>query len=545
MSHDDSASFGAPVDRRKLLGSMAAAVALGLASPALLQQVSAQATPEAEGELPAVPPEAVEFASDWPMAQGNFAATRAAAASTIDSSNVGTLEVAWTLPLDAGSGYGAITSNPLILGDTVFIIDQQGNVQSLDRETGSVNWRTDFDVPTTGPNGIAIGYGRLISVLGDTAEVVCLDPATGEEQWRFQLANHNALGITMAPAIFDGIVYVSTEPGGNTKGNYEGGAEGILFALDITNGVTLWQWNTVKDDAWGNWNVNSGGGLWYPPSVDVETGILYAGIGNAAPFFGGDNAASRPGDNDYANNVVAINPAAGHIEWAVNVKPHDLFDHDNQHTPVLADVPHEDIIVKMVFTSGKHGLLVGLDRTSGIEVWRTPVGRHKNDTVDALGEEVVEVFPGVMGGVESPLGYQDSTVFVTALNASTGWSKDVFDYGSFDLTTATGNVVALDAWNGQIKWDVEVPTGIAGPGVTIANDILFTGGLDGIARAYSLTDGSLVWSWQAPAGLNAPFAIAGDLLLIPAGTFFLPSSDTEGDAPQAAPQLVALKLPSA
>ena len=318
MSHDDSASFGAPVDRRKLLGSMAAAVALGLASPALLQQVSAQATPEAEGELPAVPPEAVEFASDWPMAQGNFAATRAAAASTIDSSNVGTLEVAWTLPLDAGSGYGAITSNPLILGDTVFIIDQQGNVQSLDRETGSVNWRTDFDVPTTGPNGIAIGYGRLISVLGDTAEVVCLDPATGEEQWRFQLANHNALGITMAPAIFDGIVYVSTEPGGNTKGNYEGGAEGILFALDITNGVTLWQWNTVKDDAWGNWNVNSGGGLWYPPSVDVETGILYAGIGNAAPFFGGDNAASRPGDNDYANNVVAINPAAGHIEWSTS-----------------------------------------------------------------------------------------------------------------------------------------------------------------------------------------------------------------------------------
>src|SRR5690606_16391087 len=197
------------IDRRKMLGSMAAAVALGLASPALLKQVSAQATPEAEEVLEVIPPETIEFAADWPMAQGNFAATRDAAGATIDSTNVGTLEVAWTLPLDAGSGWGAITSNPLVLGETVYIIDQQGNVQSVNKATGEVNWRNDYNVPTTGPNGLAIGYGRLISVLGDTAEVLCLDPATGEEFWRFQLSNHGALGITMAPTIFDGIVYVS------------------------------------------------------------------------------------------------------------------------------------------------------------------------------------------------------------------------------------------------------------------------------------------------------------------------------------------------
>ncbi|MEZ4497419.1 MAG: hypothetical protein R2845_11715 [Thermomicrobiales bacterium] len=82
MSHDDSVSFGAPVDRRKLLGSMAAAVALGLASPALLQQVSAQATPEAEADSQPFP-RSGGYASDWPMAQGNFAATRAAASTTI------------------------------------------------------------------------------------------------------------------------------------------------------------------------------------------------------------------------------------------------------------------------------------------------------------------------------------------------------------------------------------------------------------------------------------------------------------------------------
>lgn len=79
---------------------------------------------------------------------------------------------------------------------------------------------------------------------------------------------------------------------------------------------------------------------------------------------------------------------------------------------------------------------------------------------------------------------------------------------------------------GQILWDVEIPTGIAGPGPTIANDVLFMAGLDGIVRRYNTSDGSLVWSYQAPAGTNAPFAIAGGLLLVPAGSFILPSADT-------------------
>jgi glucose dehydrogenase len=51
---------------------------------------------------------------------------------------------------------------------------------------------------------------------------------------------------------------------------------------------------------------------------------------------------------------------------------------------VLADVEQDGTIVKLVFSSGKHGFVVAADRTSGIEVWRTPVGRHLNDTVAAF-----------------------------------------------------------------------------------------------------------------------------------------------------------------
>jgi glucose dehydrogenase/uncharacterized cupredoxin-like copper-binding protein len=559
--HDDHTSGMSAVTRRKVLASMATAVAAGFVSPSIFRMVSAQdsdATPEAvisgegvaseatpESGLATIPPEIETYANDWPMAQANYAATRASASSTIDSSNLDQLGVAWSYPLDATSGWGAITSNPIVLGETVFIIDNVGNVHSLDRESGAVNWRNDYNVSTLGPNGVAAGYGYLISVLGDTAEVLCLLQETGEEVWRFQLANHNSLGITMAPLVFDGYIIVSTEPGGNTKAVYEGGAFGIVFCLDIETGVTLWQWNTVTDDAWGNFRVNNGGGLWYPPSVDVETGVLYLGIGNPGPWYGHPeypNGSSRPGPNDYANNLVALDPNAGRVLWAINVKPHDLFDHDNQQTPVLADVPNGDSIVKMVFSSGKHGFVIGADRTSGMEVWRVPVGKHLNDTVSALGDEFLEIYPGASGGVQGPLAYADGVVFAGVLNASTKFNSILLDPTSFDLATATANVVAIDARTGQIIWNVDLPTGIAGSGPTIANDVLFIAGLDGILRAYNTADGSLIRSIQLPAGANAPFAIANDLLLVPAGSFFFPSSDSSGVPTVPYPQVVAFKL---
>jgi len=389
-----------------------------------------------------------------------------------------------------------------------------------------------------------VGYGHLIGVLGDTTEVFSLNPDTGEENWRVQLGNHNALGITIAPLIYDGFVIVSTEPGGNTKGNYEGGASGVIFALDVQTGITLWTWDTTED-LWGNLEVNSGGGIWYPPSVDTDTGLLYMGIGNPGPFPGTEefpNGSSRPGPNNYANNLVAFDPSRG-LVWNLNVKPHDIYDHDNQQTPVLGDVEVNGSMTKLVFSAGKHGFVVAAGRDTGIEYWRVPVGQHQNDLLDEIPEgETVTVLPGIFGGVESPLAYKDGVVYAIAWNVPSEVTPSGFDYAGMDLGKATSNIVAIDAATGQVMWDVFLETGIAGAAPTIANDIFFTGGLDGIVRAYNLTDGSLAWSWQAPAGLNAPYAIAGDMLFVPAGTFLLPSPDTEGELGQPVAALIALKL---
>src|SRR5690349_3845534 len=81
------------VNRRAALAAAGTvlATAVGVASrmasiaPARAQG-QAMATPNPLG--PAVPPEIVRFASDWPTAQGDLAAHRAAAGSRIASSTI-------------------------------------------------------------------------------------------------------------------------------------------------------------------------------------------------------------------------------------------------------------------------------------------------------------------------------------------------------------------------------------------------------------------------------------------------------------------------
>ena len=50
-------------------------------------------------------------------------------------------------------------------------------------------------------------------------------------------------------------------------------------------------------------------------------------------------------------------------------------------------------------------------------------------------------------------------------------------------------------------------------------------------RAYGTNDGALVWTFQTPAGINAPFAIAGDTLLVPSSAFIFASPDTADPLP--------------
>lgn len=272
-----------------------------------------------------------------------------------------------------------------------------------------------------------------------------------------------------------------------------------------------------------------------------DEGKLYVGVGNAAPWPGNKeypNGTSRPGDNDYANSLVKLDPKTGSVEWYINVKPFDLFDLDNQLTPVLAEVEGRPV----VFTSGKHGYVVAADQETGEEIWRTAVGMHQNDDLTELpADEYIEVFPGSLGGVETPIAYSEGVIFAPILNSATWYNSSSTDPSLSSFAEGTGQLVALDAASGEILWDVSQPTATFGA-ATVANDLAFTGGLDGVVRAYNVSDGTQVWTYQASSGLNAPFTIAGDYLFIPAGGAFIASEDTWDPAPEPVNELIALKI---
>src|SRR5690606_21459529 len=198
---------------------------------------------------------------------------------------------------------------------------------------------------------------------------------------------------------------------------------------------------------------------------------------------------------------------------------------------------------KVAIQSGKHGVVVSLDRETGEELWRTEVGQHENANVTEIPEgEWMTVLPGTLGGVETPMAVADGKIFAPVFNMASVYSGSEMDSSSFDISKATGQLVALDLVTGEILWDVEEPTGSLA-GATVVNDVVFTGGLDGVVRAYSVEDGSLLWTYQATAGLNAPFTVSGDYLVIPAAGPWIESDDSWSSLPDGGgAHIITLKL---
>jgi outer membrane protein assembly factor BamB len=201
----------------------------------------------------------------------------------------------------------------------------------------------------------------------------------------------------------------------------------------------------------------------------------------------------------------------------------------------------------MVFSSGKHGWVVAANSETGAELWRTAVGEHNDaefatgDQIPAPGATPLAVLPGALGGVETPIAYADGQVFAPAVNLAFAFTGSTYEIVGGNLFDGTGTLVALDAATGAINWSVDLPTLILG-GATVANDIVFTAGLDGLLRGFNVADGTQVYTFQASAGVNASPAISGDYLFLPAGGFLSPSADTVSPAPELKTELIALKL---
>lgn len=507
-------------------------------SPSLTPTTDPLAAPDADvdvpGELNEIPDEILDNADDWPLANRDYRNTRAVTTSNINSSNVDQLEVAWMFPIPGRAPFGAAASAPLIADGVVYFQDLASNVFAIDLYSGTSLWEQMYDSPVIGPNGPGIGYERVFVITG-VNEFAALDMATGTELWT-QATEGRPTG-AFQPYAYGGFVYFTTQAGvSGGEGEvsfrgYEGGTSGHILALNPDTGETVWDFQTVEEGFWGNPELNSGGGVWYPPGIDVETGITYWGTGNPAPFpgtFEFPNAQSREEPNLYTNSLIALAHDTGELLWYNHVNPNDLFDLDFQAPPILATVEIEMQPREIIIGSGKLGDVIAFDRETGEILWRTPVGIHQNDELTAIPPgETVTVYPGILGGVETPMAYADGVVYAPVLNLPT--EHDPTGWGATTATEAlnaandhtptgqgTSEVVALDAATGQVLWSHEFGTDMYG-GATVVGDLVFVATFDGMIYALERASGQTVWSYQAPAGINAWPAVAEDMIVWPAG----------------------------
>jgi len=453
------------------------------------------------------------------MANRDYHNTRATSDSTIDSGNVTTLDVAWTFDIPGSAQFGAAPTNPLVLGDIVYLQDMKSNVFALDLQTGDVLWQKLYDTDLYGPEGPAVGWGKVFALKGHFA-VAALDSATGNELWATTLSDMPTVGIDIQLSAYGNLVYVSTVPGTSNEDFYSGGGVGVIYALDQETGAVEWSWSTVDgEDIWGNPEVNSGGGAWYPPAIDAETGIMYWGVANPAPWPGTEefpNGSSRPGLNLYTNSMVALDAGSGELLWYNQVRPHDLFDLDFQSSPILATAMIAGSERNVVIGSGKLGRVYAFDRETGDIYWETPVGQHQNDELTELPPGITRVLPGALGGVETPMALADDTLYVPVVNLFSDFTPTGLDASTFDFGAGTGELVALDVNTGDQLWNVEFDSLNVG-GATVVNDVVFTSTLNGTIYALDRATGAELWTYQAPGGINGWPAVAGDLILFPVG----------------------------
>jgi outer membrane protein assembly factor BamB len=519
---------------------VAASLAVGgCGSSSNSSRASCFSNPAATGQAGSAPSGAPNpaAAAAWTLPGGNLANTRDVA-SAISSSDVSTLGVAWCVPVEstgatrsAGLTDGYATT-PVVVNGVVYTQDLESNVMAIRLATGKVLWTHNYNSLNGGPDGVNV-VGGVVYAATDSA-AVALQASTGRQLWSRTLIGNDHEGIDMAPGYNDGTVYISTVPVNPNKGQYLGGAKATLWALNAATGAPEWSWDEVQN-LWGNPAVNSGGGLWDPPSFDSQ-GNIYIGIANPGPIGqtgwpkGYPWGTSRPGPDLYTDSVVKLSPA-GKLLWYYQLTPHDLYDWDLQDSPVLTTVHGQQVVID----GGKAGILVELSAQTGKLLWKLPVGVHSGHDNDGLLTENAtpaspiplpakfDLEPGVFGGVESQLATNGSTTFAAVNNLAVPLSvKGVTESTkAFEASIgkATGEMIAVNQETGKIEWDDQLPSTPYGA-AAVTNNVVFTTTYNGNLYAFNATTGAILLKTPLSAGTNAPVTIDGDYVIVGAGVAF-------------------------
>src|SRR5579862_6245798 len=534
---------------KPLKGIAASLAAIGsialLSAAASAQEVKQEGKPQlGNAKVPPVTQQQLNSADknskDFLLTNGNYAQTRFYPAKQINRDNVKHLHVAWIFQTDVKE---SLETSPIVVGDVMYVTTSFSHVYALNAKTGEQIWHYNHKMgPITtyccGPNNRGVQVlGDLVYVATLDAKLVALKAKTGEVVWTTDIADpEQGYSETMAPTVVKDKILIGTNGG-------EYGIRGFVRAYDAKTGKLVWNFDTTAESSVGVWatkdatgrdmhrNIQAekdqlaktgdpykklGGGVWQNPAVDLATNRIYFVVGNPSPDLDG---ASRPGDNLYTDSLVSLDLESGKYVCHFQYIAHDVWDLDAVSPTVLVDALGKDgKMVPAVIHAGKTGHLYVNDRKdcSLIRFSEAMVKQENMWTLPTA--EGARMLPGANGGVEwSPMTVNPQLGLTYAINLHQPMTYQVqsspYPNGKLWLGGAfktipseaqSGNITAVDYNTGKIKWQVKTPQPMIGGILATAGGLVFTGESNGWFKAYDASSGSILWKFQAGAGVNAP-----------------------------------------
>ncbi|MDG2177139.1 MAG: PQQ-dependent dehydrogenase, methanol/ethanol family [Gammaproteobacteria bacterium] len=464
----------------------------------------------------------------------------------INVGNVSNLEAVWSISTGLTEGH---QSPPIVNDGIMFITTPLNHVIALDADSGDGLWeyarQMPFDISLIHPTNRGVApYGDKVYMATSDANVVALDARSGEVIWEQPVADYrNGYYMTLAPLPVEGKILVGVSGG-------ERGIRGFITALDAESGEELWKTYTIPgpgefgNDTWPEDGWQTGGAsVWVTGNYDPELNMSFWGIGNAGPWAGD----ARPGDNLYANAVIALDMDTGELQGYHQYHWNGSWDWDEVSTPILMDVEREGRTFKALVHPGRNGYLWVLERTAeGInfidaepyvyqDVFTSidpETGRPTYDMAHKPGlGKVASYCPSLSGGKNwVPAAYSPQTglLYIPANdNYCSSWEGTDVEYrpgqGFTGTTNSSASIIEgadhigeIQAWNvntGEEVWTKEFELANWGPILATAGNLIFSGGTaDRFFRAHNASTGELVWEQRLNSGITGvptSFAVNG------------------------------------
>lgn len=246
------------------------------------------------------------------------------------------LDKVWKRGAGEGQNAGFSRLIPALDGETIYAVDYEGLLTSVDVKTGKKHWKKKINQPHSGlwgwlksffvatdPNyqivgGIAAENGLLL-IATYAGEVMALSKDDGVELWRTQLSGE----IVAAPRTNGTVVAAQS-------------VNGKLFALDAKTGAQLWSYDNPPPVLT----------LRGTPSPIVTDTAIYAGFSNG--------------------RMMAFNPNNGLILWEQRI----ALPKGRSELERMVDI-HSDPIVKdgVIYVGTYQGRISALSRGAGSVLW--------------------------------------------------------------------------------------------------------------------------------------------------------------------------------